>query len=129
MFYCLPITMFLLKLVVHFLILKLIFGQRMRQYICSKTGDEACNNNNMGIPIKKRCIGRGYYCCMPSSPVLLHIFSTFCTVIPTSFNTLMEILVSLVFRCILACKYNTLYLCASPTHFAARHYNNRARSK
>ena len=85
------------------------------QYICSKTGDEgsiyaakqgmrACNNSN---PIIKD-VGRGYacyYCCMPSSPVLLHIYCPhplscciytalvsllFGTVVPTSFNILME---------------------------------------
>ena len=106
------------------------------QYICSKTEDEgniyaarqemrACNNNNMRNPSLwgYAC----YYCCMPSSPVLLHIGGVthviivacphllscciyialiFClaayilhalvsllfgTVIPTSFNILMEI--------------------------------------
>ena len=47
----------------------------------------------------------------------------FGTVIPTSFNIFMEmcyILVSLIFRCILACKCNTLGVSASPIPFAAR---------
>ena len=36
----------------------------------------ACNNNNMRNP-KLKDVGRGYvcyYCCMPSSPVLLYIY-------------------------------------------------------
>ena len=62
---------------------------------------------------KLKNVGRGYacyYCCMPSSPVLLHIYLVwgyaccmccciytalvsllFGTVIPTSFNSLMEV--------------------------------------
>ena len=55
-------------------------------YICSKTGDEgniytatqgmrACNNNNMHNPSLHPSVS-GYDCCMPSSPVLLHIYCT-----------------------------------------------------
>ena len=73
-----------------------------------------------------------YYCCMPSIPVLLHIyctcFSTFGTVIPTSFNILMEMFLYTCFtdfRCILACKYNALCVCATPTYFAAHGHMKR----
>ena len=67
--------------------------------ICSKTGDD---NNNMRNPSLLLLWGYArYYCCMPSSPVLLHIYCPhplscciytplvsllFGTVIPTSFN-------------------------------------------
>ena len=47
----------------------------------------------------------------------------FGTVIPTSFNILMFLLPG--FCCILAYKYNALYVCASPTHFAARGHVKR----
>ena len=59
---------------------------------------------------------------LPSSPVLYTALVSllFGTVIPTSFNILMEMfysLLSLVFHCILACKYNALCVCVNPTPF------------
>ena len=52
-------------------------------------------------------------CCIYAALVSL----LYGTVIPTSFNILMEIYTCFAdfFRCILASKYNTLCMCASPT--------------
>ena len=54
----------------------------------------------------------------------LHII--YCTCFPTFWHChpyilqhLMEVFLLLPFRCILACKYNALCLCASPSHFFA----------
>ena len=96
----------------------------------------------------KRDVGRGYacyFCCMPSFPVLLHIYCPHplsCCIYtalipcvaayilhlflyflhrhPYIFQHFVFTLVSLVFPCILACKYNALCMCLTPTHFSAR---------
>ena len=93
-------------------------GDDVSIFICSKTGDEgsiyvarqgmrACNNNNMRNPslhlfimvLRMLVLLHTLIPCLAayilsSSPVLLYIyytcFSTFGTVIPTSFNILME---------------------------------------
>ena len=90
--------------------------------------------NDMCNP-KLKDVGRGYacyycYCCMPSSPVLLHIycphplscciytalvFLLFGTIIPTSFNILMLYWFFFVY----SLANTMLFACVSPTHFTA----------
>ena len=54
-------------------------------------------------------------CCIYTALVSL----LFGTVIPTSFNILMEMFY-FPLHMVLACKYNALCVCVSPTHFATR---------
>ena len=50
---------------------------------------------------------------------ILHLFSYFLALSPLHPSTLF------LLRCILACKYNALCVCSSPTHFAARGHVKR----
>ena len=60
---------------------------------------------------------------------ILHLFSYFLALLslhPSAFNgNVLCFTSSLLFHCILACKYNALCVCASPTHFAARGHVKR----
>ena len=68
----------------------------------------------------------------PSSPVLLHIyctcfstyFLTLSSLHPFTFNENVFTLVSLIFCCILACKYNAVYTC-EPTPFCLDEVSKR----
>ena len=82
-----PLTLYVLESKSMFS--KLAYSrQGIRALLCSKTGMTIIT----WVTPNKRDVGRGYayhYCCMPSSPVLLHIYCTcfstiWQTVIPTS---------------------------------------------
>ena len=105
--------------------------QEDRGIYAAKQGMRACNNNNMRNPsLHPLILGYAcYYCCMPSFPVLLHIyctcFSTFWHCRPYIFQHFSgNVFILLLLIIDLAAERQFLFLVVSPTCANAVSFNH-----